>query len=44
VGQASVDGDLAVIHSKLNDSEFARSWEEGRNMAVDEAVALALKE
>jgi tetratricopeptide (TPR) repeat protein len=44
VGQASVDGDLAVIHSKLNDSEFARSWEEGRNMAVDEAVALAIKE
>jgi predicted ATPase len=44
VGRASVDGDLQVIHSKLNDSDFARLAAEGQAMTVAEAAALALEE
>jgi predicted ATPase/class 3 adenylate cyclase len=44
VEQASVERDLTVIHSKLNNSDFARLWAEGQSMTVDEAVALALQE
>jgi predicted ATPase/class 3 adenylate cyclase len=44
VEQASVERDLAVIHSKMNDTDFARFSAEGQAMTVEEAVALALKE
>jgi hypothetical protein len=44
VEQASVERDLAVIHSKLNDSDFAKLSTEGQAMTVEEAVALALEE
>ncbi|HXD09894.1 MAG TPA: AAA family ATPase, partial [Anaerolineales bacterium] len=43
VEQASVEKDLAVIHSKLNDDEFAKLSAEGRTMTVEQAIALALE-
>jgi predicted ATPase/class 3 adenylate cyclase/DNA-binding CsgD family transcriptional regulator len=43
IEQASVEKDLAVIHSKLNDAEFADSSAEGRAMTVKQAIALALE-
>ena len=42
VEQKSVESDLAVIHSKLDKSEFASISEEGRAMTVEQAVAIAL--
>jgi hypothetical protein len=36
--------DLEVIHSRLNDSDFARLSTEGQKLTVDEAAALALEE
>jgi tetratricopeptide (TPR) repeat protein len=42
VEQKSVERDLAVIHSKLDKSEFASISEEGRAMTVEQAVAIAL--
>ena len=42
VEKNSIERDLAVIHSKLNDAEFAKFSEEGRAMTVEQAVALAL--
>lgn len=44
VEQASVERDLGVIHSKLNDSDFARFWEEGQTMNMEQAIELALEE
>jgi predicted ATPase/class 3 adenylate cyclase len=44
VEQASVERDLAIISSKLEDADFARFSAEGPAMTVEEAVALALKE
>jgi DNA-binding CsgD family transcriptional regulator len=41
VEQHSVDKDLAIIHSKLNDAEFAKFSEEGRAMTREQAIALA---
>jgi hypothetical protein len=38
-----VERDLAVIHSKLDDAEFAEFSEEGRSMTVEQAIALALE-
>lgn len=43
VEQASVERDLAVIHSKLTDSDLARLSIEGQAMTVEDAVALALE-
>jgi len=43
VEQASVDRDLAIIHSTVADAEFVRLSTEGEAMAVEEAVALALE-
>jgi predicted ATPase/DNA-binding CsgD family transcriptional regulator len=43
VEQKSVERDLAVIHSKLSDVEFAKFSEEGKAMAVEQAIALALE-
>jgi predicted ATPase/class 3 adenylate cyclase len=42
VEQASLAGDLAVIHSKVSNSDFARHWIAGQAMNVEEATALAL--
>ncbi|HXQ34313.1 MAG TPA: tetratricopeptide repeat protein, partial [Anaerolineales bacterium] len=44
IEQNSVERDLAVIHSKLNDNEFARLSAEGRKMTVEQAIAFALEE
>jgi hypothetical protein len=33
---------LAVIHTELDDTAFAKAWEQGLTMTADEAVALAL--
>ncbi len=44
VERASIERDLEVIHSLINDSDMARFSTEGQNMTVEEAVALALDE
>jgi hypothetical protein len=44
VEQILVDCDLAVIHSKIDDIEFARLSAEGRTMTMEQAIALALEE
>ena len=44
VEQASVERDLAIIHSNLTDSAFASLSTEGQMMTVEEAVKLALEE
>ncbi len=44
VEKASVEKDLAVIHSKMDDIEFTRLSAEGRSMTVEQAIALALGE
>jgi len=44
VEQNSVDNDLAVIHSQLNDEEFAELSANGRTMSTEQAIALALEE
>ena len=44
VEQASVEKDLAVIHSKIDDNEFTRLSADGRTMTVEQAIALALEE
>jgi tetratricopeptide (TPR) repeat protein len=41
--QASVEKDLAVIHSKIDNAEFTRLSAEGRTMTVEQAIALALE-
>jgi tetratricopeptide (TPR) repeat protein len=43
VEQKFVDRDLVLLHSKLNDTEFAKLLEEGSAMAVEQAIALALE-
>ncbi len=44
VEKASIERDLAVIHSKLDDAEFADFTAEGRTMTVEEAIASTLEE
>ena len=44
VEQDSVERDLAVIHSKLDDAEFTRLSADGRTMTVEQAIALPLEE
>jgi predicted ATPase/class 3 adenylate cyclase len=44
IEQTSVENDLAVIHSKLDDTEFTRLSAEGLTMTVEQAIALALEE
>jgi len=41
--QASVDKDLKVIHSRVNNAEFAKLSAEGRGMTTEQAIAFALK-
>jgi len=43
VEQASVEKDLTVIHSKLDDAEFAKLSAIGRTMTTEQAIALALE-
>jgi tetratricopeptide (TPR) repeat protein len=43
VEQKSVERDMAVIRSKLSDSEFENLSTNGRTMSVEQAVALALE-
>jgi hypothetical protein len=43
VEQASVERDLAVIDSHLNDTAFATAYVEGRAMTVEQAIAFALQ-
>ena len=33
---------LDVIHEQLDEASFAEAWEEGKQLTLDEAVALAL--
>jgi len=44
VEQGSVDKDLAVIHSELDDNEFEKLSAKGRTMTEEQAIALALEE
>src|SRR6185436_2599778 len=44
IEQASVERDLSVIHSKVDDTEFAKLSAEGRAMTQDQAIVYALKE
>jgi len=44
VEQNSVERDLAVIHSRLNDEEFASLSANGHTMTLEQAIALALDE
>jgi hypothetical protein len=41
VEQDSVEKDLAVIHSKLDDTEFEKLSAEGRTITIEQAIALA---
>ena len=43
VEQASVGRDLAVLHSRLDESAFAGLFSEGSRMSIDQAVTLALE-
>ena len=43
IEQNSVEGDLGVIHSKIDDAEFAKLSAEGCTMTVEQAIALALE-
>jgi non-specific serine/threonine protein kinase len=43
IEQASVERDLAVIHSILSNSEFSNLSAEGRTMSVEQAIAHALE-
>ena len=44
IEQASVEKDLAIIHSKIDTTEFTRLSAEGRTMTVEQTIALALEE
>ncbi len=44
IEQASVERDLEVLRSQLNDSDFARLTAEGQRLTMEEAVTLALQE
>jgi predicted ATPase/class 3 adenylate cyclase len=44
VEQTSIERDLAVIHSKLNDEEYSKFYTEGSTMTTEQAIALALEE
>src|SRR5262249_52092216 len=41
--QASVERDLATLHSALNDDEYAKLSTEGRTMTIEQVIALALE-
>ena len=43
IEQNSIERDFAVIHSQVNDLELTKLLEEGREMTVEQAIALALE-
>ena len=43
VEQASVERDLEVIHSQLNDTTFERLWAEGNTLTMEQAIKIALE-
>jgi hypothetical protein len=42
--QASVERDLAIVHSKLNEADYTDLCAAGRAMTLEQALALALEE
>ena len=44
IEQASVERDLAMIHSQISDAAFEKASESGKSMTTEQAVALALDE
>jgi len=44
VEQDSVNKDLEIIHSQVDDATFEKLWEEGKKLTYEEAIKLALKE
>ena len=42
IEQTFYERDVAVLHTKLDEADFAQFSEEGRAMTLDQAVALAL--
>ena len=44
VEQASIENDLAIIHSKLDATEFTRLSAIGRTMTIEQAIALAIED
>ena len=44
VEQDAVEKDLTIIHSKIDETEFARLSSAGRTMTEEQAIALALEE
>jgi tetratricopeptide (TPR) repeat protein len=42
VEQRSVENDLVIVHSQVDDSEFTRLSAEGSSMTMEQAIALAL--
>lgn len=42
--QESVEKDLAVIHSQMDDKTFEKLWNEGSRLTDEEATALAIKD
>jgi predicted ATPase/class 3 adenylate cyclase len=44
VEQASVERDLVVIHSKLDDTAYAKAYAEGKGLTIEDVGALALEE
>ena len=43
VEQASVERDLAMIHSQISDTAFEKAYESGKAMTLEEAIAYALE-
>ena len=44
IEQASVERDLAIVHSQLDDAAFEQAHHTGRSMSMEQAVAHALEE
>ena len=44
VEQESVDKDLAMIHSYLDEATFEKFWKQGINLKLEDAIELAIKE
>ncbi len=44
VDRAQHEQTLALAHSQLNQAEWEQAWQDGRRMAIEEAIAYALEE
>ena len=44
VEQNSVEKDLEIIHSQMEDAAFEKLWDEGSKLTTEEAIDLAMKE